>query len=287
MSVTDLIMKKNLTMLFVGLMATANICAQIPDSFLDDDARPNGINWLPTPPETTDGAFYNDFFYYQWGKTVREGETGDLALWYEGAALYLVFGDCLDITLDPETTPEIIKLAEKAVTDAKRANTNVKDYYQRKRPFATFNEPSLKPETDEQEALTYSYPSGHSSRGWMFALALATVAPECTEALMLRAREFAMSRVICGHHWKSDIDASLMLTAGIFANVVVSEAYQQQLVKAREEYQQVKETATGVRQAQIVTHPAAAGHAYTTDGLPATDSSRGIIIQDGLKKMAK
>ena len=74
-----------------------------------------------------------------------------------------------------------------------------------------------------------------------FALALCTVVPEHTSEIMLRAQYYALNRVVCGHHWKSDIDASLLLASAMFANIVCTDEYQQQLVKAREEYKRVKE----------------------------------------------
>ena len=276
-------MKKILLASVVALMATSSAWAQFPDPFLPDEQRPNGIMWLPEPPSLTGGDFYNDFYYYQWGKEQRDEEwIADLALWDEGVDLSRVFSPCLDVPLSHETTPEILRLVEAATSDAARANSSAKNYFKRKRPFATFNEPSLKPEEDEEEALTYSYPSGHSSRGWMYALTLATVAPERTEILMLRARYYAIHRVICGHHWKSDIDASLMLTAGIFANVVVSDAYQAQLKKAREEYQRLKDTTTQVEAAPRADRSAAIFdmQGRRLDSKPATPD---VYVQEGNK----
>ena len=177
-------------------------------------------------------------------------------------------------------------LVERAVSDAHAANKKVKDHIKRTRPFAQFKEPSLKPEEDEEEAGTYSYPSGHSSRGWMYALTLATVAPEHAEMLLYRARIYALNRVICGHHWKSDTDASMLLAAGIFATIVCTDEYQAQLAKARAEYKQLKEEAAGVPQATAA-HHAAPTPAYTVDGTPANDTTRGIIIQNGQKTLRK
>lgn len=276
-------MKKILLASVVALMATSSAWAQFPDPFLPDEQRPNGIMWLPEPPSLTGGDFYNDFYYYQWGKEQRDEEwIAELALWDEGVDLSRVFSPCLDVPLSHETTPEILRLVEAATSDAARANSSAKNYFKRKRPFATFNEPSLKPEEDEEEALTYSYPSGHSSRGWMYALTLATVAPERTEILMLRARYYAIHRVVCGHHWKSDIDAYLMLTAGIFANVVVSDAYQAQLKKAREEYQRLKDTTTQVEAAPRADRSAAIFdmQGRRLDSMPATP---GVYVQEGNK----
>ena len=233
-------MKKNILMI-IALCMMIMAHAQRPDGYLSNDNRPRGIYWLPQPPSLTSGSFGNDFYHYQWGKEQR-AEKGEQALWDESAALRDVFSEAMGVKLDSETTPEIMLLVERAVVDAYAANSDAKKYYQRRRPFATFNEPSLKPSTDEKESKTLSYPSGHSSRGWMYAMVLSTVAPERTEDLMARARQYAENRVICGHHWKSDIDASLMLTAGVFTNIVVTDAFQHQLAKAREEYQRIMAT---------------------------------------------
>ena len=256
-------MKKILLASVVALMATSSAWAQFPDPFLPDEQRPNGIMWLPEPPSLTGGDFYNDFYYYQWGKEQRDEEwIAEWALWDEGVDLSRVFSPCLDFPLTHETTPEILRLAEAATSDAVRANSSAKNYYKRKRPFATFNEPSLKPEEDEEEALTYSYPSGHSSRGWMYALALATVAPERTEILMLRARYYAIHRVICGHHWKSDIDAGKIEASVIFAAITGTPEYQEQLQKARAEYLKIAYPDEPASVQQLSEHSKAVGYYY-------------------------
>lgn len=236
-------MINNKVYLFLALIyaVTQGVRAQFPNPFLSEKALPDGTQWLPKPPSITSGEFYNDLYFYQWGKDMRNGETGEKALWDESAELYQVFTEAMGITLSYKSTPEILFLAEAATSDANASSKALKNYYERLRPFVTLNEPSLKPEEDEKKYNSFCYPSGHAARGWMFALVLATIAPERTEALMSRAYEYALNRVICGHHWKSDIDAALMLTAGLFANVVATESYQQQLVKAKAEYALVKE----------------------------------------------
>lgn len=261
--------------------------AQYPGPFLTDETRPDGSKWLPDPPEYTGGDFANDFYYYQWGKTQRDGERGVQALWDESAELYEVFSEAMGITMTYANTPEIILLAEAATSDAYVANKATKNIYKRRRPFATFNEPSLNPEADEKESLEFSFPSTHSTNGWMFALALATIAPERTEALMCRAREYAMSRVICGRHWKSDVDASLMLVAGLFANVVVSEPYQAQLVKAKAEYAAVTGQSTGISAPVKQASPSSSA-IYDIQGRSVSDTSApGVYIQNGHKFMTK
>jgi len=273
----------------LAIVTVTNVWGQIvyPDPYVSDEQRPSGLKWLPDPPKMTGADFTYDFYYYQWGREQREDKkVSEQALFDERAPLDSVYEGVMKINLGKETTPEIYLLCERAVTDVQSANREVKNAWQRTRPFAQFKEPSLKPWDDEEDASTYSYPSGHSSRGWMYAFVLTTVAPEFAEQLFARAREYAMNRVICGHHWKSDVDASLMLASGIFAVIVGTDAYQQQLVKARAEYERIRKGLTAVSQATIVQHPASTP-AYTLNGTPATESSRGIIIQNGQKTIKK
>lgn len=265
--------------LFVATLVSLSVWPQeqYVDPFLDNDSRPNASSWLPEPPSQLSGEFYNDYYFYVWGKSQRE-VRGEKAIWSSTAPLNEVFTESMGIALSPEDTPEIWKLASGAVSDAMAEKNRVKNLYQRIRPFATFAESSLTPEQDEEEAHSASYPSGHSVAAWMFAFALSTIAPERTEMLLACAREFALDRVICGHHWKSDIDAGMMLSAGVFTNVVVSEAYQQQLVKARAEYKRIKE-GTGVEVPKATNTQEAP--MFHLDGTPASDTSRGIIVTQG------
>ena len=223
------------------LVSGANhVWAQYPDPFFTDETRPNPLYYLYEPPvnsKTPEGEFYNDWWFYEWGKTEREYSY---AVWDEDAELMSeeelgVFNDVIGIEIG-DKAPEIILLAQRAVSDVVRANKVAKNHFQRVRPFAFYEEPSIASEKDEHLAQTWSYPSGHTARGWMFGLVLASIAPERAEAIAVRANAFAMNRVICGHHWKSDIDAAKIEASVLFAAITGTPEYQEQLKKARAEY---------------------------------------------------
>lgn len=225
------------------LSGATNVRAQYPDTFFTDETRPNPLYFLYDPPvnsKTPDGEFYNDWWYYEWGKTQREYSY---AVWDEDAELMSeeelgVYNDVMGIEVG-DKAPEIIQLARRAVNDVVRANKMAKNHFKRVRPFAFYCEPSIAPEKDEHLSQTWSYPSGHTARGWMFALVLASIAPERAEAIAVRANAFAMNRVICGHHWKSDIDAGKIEASVIFAAITGTPEYQEQLQKARAEYEKI------------------------------------------------
>ncbi len=227
-------------LILCGIIAHAQVVITYPDPFLTDDTRPDGVLFLPAPPEVTDPAFYNDFYFYQWGKQQRDTPFGLQAKQDGPMELYEAFSAAFGMTISPGLTPEIDNLAGGAGSDAHRANKRVKNYYQRKRPFVQFAEPSLVPETEEEEAKDYSYPSGHATRGYVYAMTLALIEPDSTNVLMKRAYEYALGRVVAGYHYKSDIDASAILAASIMGALAGNDAFRRQLEKAREEYARLK-----------------------------------------------
>lgn len=230
----------------LALCCASTVRAQYPGPYLTDETRPNGILFLPEPSksmkDSIGGRFYNDWWYYQWGKSVREL----YAVMDNGIELLSedeegVFNDI--IGLEPgEKAPEILYLAQAATSDVHAATKTLKKHFQCLRPFAFFGEPSITPDQDEELAREWGYPSGHAARGWMFAYVLSQVAPERANDLARRANAYAMNRVVFGHHLKSDIDAGQMLAAVIFATVSATDAYQKQLKKARREYKRVKQS---------------------------------------------
>ena len=208
----------------------------VTEAFLSAQELPNPLQFVPDPPAVDSEAFKNDVYYYEWGKAQRHTPRALQAAIDEVQKTSRSFSNVAGFFIDPQECPEIYKLAEGAQKDAAATNRRAKNYFQRTRPFVHFNEPSLVEKADSEYIPTYSYPSGHSVRGWVYALTLALVVPDSTEALISRAQEFALNRVVCGRHWKSDIDASLIEATAIMSRLLSNERFQKQLILAREEY---------------------------------------------------
>ena len=223
-----------------GVIVKAQVVVTYPDQFLDDKTRPDGVLFLPPPPDMTDPAFCNDFYFYQWGKLQRNTPFGEQARKDGPMELYEAFSEAFGMTISPGLTPEIDNLAGGAGNDAHHINKRVKNYYQRKRPFVQFGEPSLVPETDAEESKSYSYPSGHATRGYVYAMTLALIEPDSTNVLMKRAYEYALGRVVAGYHYKSDIDASAVLASSVLGALAGNDRFREQLEKARKEYARLK-----------------------------------------------
>ncbi len=208
--------------------------------FLSKEEYPDHTQYLLAPPVEDSETFQSDIFYYQWGKSQRNTPRGLQAAIDEAIWISKAFGPTAGIIIGPKKTPEIFKLVEGALVDARAINRKAKETYQRIRPLVHFDEPSLTPEEDDYYSRSFSYPSGHTLRGWVYAMTLAQVVPDSTDALIRRAQEFALNRVICGHHYKSDTDASLIEATAIMSRLNANAAFQRQLAKARKEYARIK-----------------------------------------------
>jgi acid phosphatase (class A) len=116
--------------------------------------------------------------------------------------------------------------------DASRANDKTKDLYKRVRPYVAFGEASCTPAEKHKDD---SYPSGHASIGWAWALTLAEIAPDRADALFARGLAFGMSRIVCGVHWKSDVDSGRIVGAAAVSRLHADPVFLAQLAEARRE----------------------------------------------------
>jgi acid phosphatase (class A) len=80
-----------------------------------------------------------------------------------------------------------------------------------------------------------SYPSGHAVLSWGWGLVLIEVAPERANELAQRAYAFGQSRVACGVHWQSDVDAGRVVAAAVVAQLHEQADFRAQLAEARKE----------------------------------------------------
>lgn len=145
-----------------------------------------------------------------------------------------VFSCALDMPISAEATPHLNMLLRRLRMDASRANDKPKDQYKRVRPFAATREPSCTPR-EERSMRPDSYPSGHSSIGWAWALALAELAPDRADAIFARGYEFGLSRVICRAHWKSDVEAGRIVGAATISRLHAEPVFLAQMAEAKKE----------------------------------------------------
>ncbi|MDD4759323.1 MAG: phosphatase PAP2 family protein [Bacteroidaceae bacterium] len=208
-------------------------------SFLTVFEMPNAVNYLPAPPDTASPRFFNDWYQYGWGKSLRLTPRGELAR--KDAVLTVDaisedFSPAFGMQISGSNTPELYALLSKVIMDAGNATFLAKKHYMRKRPYMQFHEETLIPNDDEALSTNGSYPSGHTTIGWATALVLAEINPKQQDTILARGYEFGESRVIAGFHYQSDVDAGRLVASAAVARLHASEDFMLQLNKAKKEF---------------------------------------------------
>ncbi len=284
-------MMKKLLMMAAAAMMSMSSWAQDDTAtpYLQLDQLPKLIDIMPAPPAFDSPEFANDVVRYGWGKQQRQDpDRVALAIadaeWDDHAKLFLQWKDAFGLEINPTNTPEIWKLMESslATTDPMRKET--KAFYHRQRPFERFDDSMPSHEEDDLRG-EGSYPSGHSLRGWTISLLLAQIAPQRAELVFSRGWDYCNSRVIVGAHWQSDVDASRTAASIGFCALQGSPEFIAQMKKAQAEYAEKTGQGSSVQSAVVVEHPAT--RAYRTDGMQATESTRGVVIENGQKVVVK
>jgi acid phosphatase (class A) len=237
--------KKILTILFVFFAAIVSISAQ-KATYLTTEQLPNLIKCLPAPPAFDSPEFSNDIVRYAWGKQQRKDPKraaiakGD-AIWDSIDSLFHQFAVPFGLEVTLEGTPEIYKLLTTAIYTIDQMRVAPKAHYKRQRPFERYDEPMLTGEEDNLRG-EGSYPSGHALRGQTCALVMAQIAPENADTIFYRAHIYALSRVIAGAHWQSDVDASR--NGATIGYIVLQNcpAFIEQMKKAQKEYRKIKKS---------------------------------------------
>jgi acid phosphatase (class A) len=85
------------------------------------------------------------------------------------------------------------------------------------------------------ESKPNGYPSGHASIGWAWALALAEIAPDRGDEILKRGADFGVSRVYCGVHYASDIEAGRIIGAATFSKLHANPVFNAQMAFAGRE----------------------------------------------------
>lgn len=212
--------------------------------FLQEGDVPNSLFLLPPPPDGMSITFMNDQARYNWGKTMRNTARGDTAVTdarVGGDGVPRAFSEAFGVDITKEGTPEIYTLIVGMREDAGDLGTReAKNHYNRTRPFAYYEEMTCNPEQQEELSSNGSYPSGHTSIGWATALVLAEINPDRQNQILKRGYDMGESRVICGYHFQSDVDAGRLTGAMTVARLHADPAFQKQLDKAKNEFKKLK-----------------------------------------------
>jgi acid phosphatase (class A) len=155
--------------------------------------------------------------------------------------LFSPFEKAFGRAIDRKSSPVLVGLLDRALLDVDATGAAAKDHFHRPRPFQRMQlervcDKGDAPKPEEHPLHGASYPSGHSMHGWAVALILARVDPEKAAALMSRAEEYEESRLICGMHFPTDVQAGQVVAVAVVSRLDASKEFQADLAKARSEH---------------------------------------------------
>ncbi len=222
-----------------------------PTGYLPADALPSSLSLIPPPPAPGSAVQARDDEAAKAALALSGGPrwaqaTVDADLSFPAAAE--TFACAMDVRISEADTPRLYTLLKRTLSDAGRSPYPTKMKYQRARPFTVNGAPLCTPVFEAVLRKDGSYPSGHSAIGWGWALVLAEVAPDRTDAILARGRAFGQSRMVCNVHWASDIEEGRTMGAATVARLHASAEFRADVAAAQAEVSAAR--AKGLRPAR-------------------------------------
>lgn len=139
----------------------------------------------------------------------------------------------LGVTLTPQTAPKTLYFISKAGVDTNTQGTGAKNVFKRRRPLLIDKGAVCQPRADLIDS--YDYPSGHATWGWTWAVLLAEMAPERATPILARGRAYGESRIVCGAHNASAVEAGRLTAVSVIAAQHGDARFQADLAAAKAE----------------------------------------------------
>jgi acid phosphatase (class A) len=224
------------SLLFVGAAAFAET-AQTPPPYLDPAAMPDTTVILPHAPAKGTARYEADRKIFLRTRHLKGSARWAMALNdndYSDAALSKDFTCALGVAMNPQDEPHLAQLVSRMTPDLLKAMRDAKNFNKRQRPFLIDKGDTCIPITPDF-AKSYDYPSGHATFSWALGLILAEVAPDRATPILARARAYGESRVVCGVHNASAVDAGRTEASIVIAALHSSAEFRADMDAARAE----------------------------------------------------
>jgi membrane-associated phospholipid phosphatase len=209
-------------------------------AYLSPEATPDGLRILPPPPAPRGPVAVADRQVFAATRRLEGSPRWKLATSDVDTGPFEHFACALGVKLTARIAPALTRLLDRA--DTSGVVDPVKQFYRTPRPYLGSKAPICQARTAHLAA-NGDYPSGHAANGWLEALILAELAPDRATEILARGRAFGESRLICGAHSLSAVEAGWMAGAAATAALHGSAAFRADLEAARSEMATVRASA--------------------------------------------
>lgn len=193
--------------------------ASAPSGYLGRDRWPDAAKILPPPPSAGSAEEKQQLAVYRALRKLEGTPRWALAQNDVPTApqqMLANFSCSVGAQLTPQNAPKTMALIGKAGLEAGMQVASVKDVFKRPRPYQ-IEDGVICTEKSPQLAASPDYPSGHATYGWLVGLMLANAAPDRATPILVRARAFGESRVVCGVHSPGAVEAGRTNAGALFA----------------------------------------------------------------------
>jgi len=196
--------------------------AQVPDT----------LKILPPAPVAGTTRYEADRTVFLETRRFKGSKRWEMAAADDSSVLIMKHLSCaVGVELTAKNAPTLAGMIPKVGRDSSTATNYAKDALKRKRPFYIDEGPICL----DPGPTSYDYPSGHNTFGWTVGLILAELAPDRATEILLRARAFGESRLVCGVHSLSAVEAGRTNGSIVVAALHGQPAFRADMEKARTE----------------------------------------------------
>ena len=208
-----------------------------PTGYLSAAQVPNGPAFVPPPPQAGSPRAIADEAVFEQTRALKDSPRWTVAQSdadIDPKAAARLWDCALHARLGDKQGPATTRLLNRMLLDVSASYGAAKDFYKRPRPIVGNDAPICVPR-DKHLAESFSYPSGHSSISWAWTLAMAEMEPDKAAQVLARGAAIGDSRVVCGVHFVSDVEAGRRVGAAVFAAEQNAPDFQADLKAAKAE----------------------------------------------------
>lgn len=199
---------------------------------LDAAAFNPGLVLRQPDPDGSDGQAA-ELAVLQMIQKARTPERRARAQWDDSHEDLTIFSEALGPGVDLAALPLTRDALETVRNDQSIIANIAKDYFKRSRPFVA--DPTLDGCDHSKTKPLTSYPSGHATLGYSLGAALVVLFPEKAPAIRARTDDYAYSRMVCGMHYRSDVEASRVLGEWVVTEMLKNPTFHTKFDAARAE----------------------------------------------------
>ena len=231
----------------VAIAVVTPAAAQTPPAqpYLPKGAAPDATRYLNPPPAKASAEDKADETAFLATRKLQGSARWTMAQGDNISAPDAILSDfscALGVELNGQNAPALMTLMSRAARDVRPVVDPPKDLFKRPRPFVGTKLAVCVPINDSL-ANSASYPSGHSTTSWALALILSELVPDRATEVFMRARAYGESRVVCGVHYPSDVDAGRTSASALVAVLHSNPEFRADMERARAEIAAARQSA--------------------------------------------